>query len=330
MQAFQFNPSDYVSAYAREGFVHIKSALAPEFLGYALRQFENLLAKQDGDMKEREIKGKKLQFLFEFPADCDIVTEIYQKVAEVAGVPGERLTLCERHINAYEKTAAVNPPPHKDRLASQITVGLPLRVPINSYLILYPEDYRETNPFVSAAAWRDSLDQAQLPERVLADIEPVRLEVPPGDILVFRGNSTYHERVNPAETVVLYLKFNAMGLDPIGEDPFTLKQRNRSLEMLQQDSDEQLLERFVRLSPRLDKISRHHTRLYWKEVIQAYVWGEKEFTLSELEFQLLKQIDEGRVVRDVMDRLGIPPTERLAHVEMFRRLADLQGLDFVR
>ena len=104
-----------------------------------------------------------------------------------------------------------------------------------------------------------------------SEIEPVKVDVRPGDVVLFRGSSIYHERVNAANTTLLYLKFNSMRLDPIGEDPSTPVQREVSLNILSNKSDEQLLDSVIEVSPKLERISRHYTRLYWKEVIQAYV-----------------------------------------------------------
>ena len=49
-------------------------------------------------------------------------------------------------------------------------------------------------------------------------ISPVVLDPRPGDVVVFQGSSIYHERMRAAGSKILYLKLNAMGLDPIGEN----------------------------------------------------------------------------------------------------------------
>ena len=47
-------------------------------------------------------------------------------LAKTAGLDDTNITLCERHIKVYEADAKAHVPPHKDRLASQLTVGIPL------------------------------------------------------------------------------------------------------------------------------------------------------------------------------------------------------------
>ncbi len=328
MNVFCFSPESYHDEYETNGFVHVKGGVSPEFLAYAQQTAYDLIAAEKS-LEEWNFKGKKQQFLMEFPDDSDFPRGVKETVARVAGLPADKMTLCERHIKAYEEVANNNPPPHKDRVASQVTVGLPLKVPNGSYIILYPHDYLTINPLNSTALWRTSLDEDQLPENVLRGIEPVRLDVQPGDVVLFRGSSIYHERVNPSNTILLYLKFNAMGLDPLGEDPDTPVLRERTLGCLSDLSDEDLLDMPVAVSPRLERISRHYTRLYWKEVVQAYVSGEKEFTLSEAELRIFQVIDGGRTVREVIARLGIPEPEYLGLVPTFRRLGRLGGIDFL-
>jgi hypothetical protein len=146
---------------------------------------------------------------------------------------------------------------------------------------------------------------------------------------MFRGSSIYHERVKAASTRLLYCKFNFMRLDPLGEDPRTPLQQLQSQEILREKSDRELLNSVVEVSPRLERVSRHYTRLYWKDVIQAYVGGEKEFTLSEQELSAFRHIDGKLTVSEVMMRLGIPEPQHIQHVPMFRRLGELKGIDFL-
>jgi len=248
-------------------------------------------------------------------------------MAKTASLPMDKFTLCERHIKVYESNAKAHVPAHKDRVAAQLTVGLPLNIPEGSHIVLWPDDQLTINPLNSTALWRTSLDEKDLPENVLKDIEPVRVYAEPGDVVLFRGNSIYHERENPANSEVLYLKFNAMRLDPIGEDPSTLMQQETSQEILTANDDEALLDFEIEVSPRLEKISRHYTRLYWKEVIQVYVGGEKEFNISELELDTIKKINGVITIRQAITNLGASEFEYLKHIPMIRRLAELKALD---
>lgn len=327
MQVFCVDPGDYAQTFSEQGYVHISNAVSPGFLAFA-RNYSKDRQTERTAMKEWEFKQKKQQYLFEFPADFDLMTGLYGFVSTLTGLPLESLTLCERHIKVYEDLANTTPPPHKDRLASQIAVGIPLTVADNSDVILYPDDQLTINPFSSTAAWRSSLDQDTLPEITLQGIEPVRVHVEPGDAILFRGNSIYHERVNPAHTSLLYLKFNALRLDPLGEDPRTPRQAEHSRRLLQDYSDSQLLKCRVEVSPRLENIRRLYTRLYWKEVIQGNLWGEKEFTLGEDELALLLRIEAGDRVSRVLDKLGVPDRDYASCLPMLRRLGNLGAIDF--
>jgi hypothetical protein len=328
MRVFAFSPQDYVEAYSRQGYVHIVDGLNPEFLAFAREQAKKQMDAQKG-LREWEFKGKKQQFLFEFGTTTNYREHVLQPIAQVTGFKLERTTLCERHIKAYDQKAPPNPPPHKDRLASQVAVGLPLEVPKDSYIIMYPDVHRDINPWSTTAQYRAAVDEAELPERLLSGVEPVRLDVKPGDVVMFKGSSIFHERVNPANTTLLYLKFNGMRLDPLGEDPRTPEARERSLGWLKSRNDAQLLASTIDVSPRLDRISRHSTRLHWKEVIQASVWNEKEFILSEADVTLIRSADGGRSGREILSRLGVEDIEYSKYLPALRRLIELNALEIV-
>lgn len=329
LQVFNFDPADYAKQYAAYGYVHVKGGINSEFLSFAQSTAQGLMA-QHKSLKEWEFKGKKQQFLFDFPEYSDFPYGVKKIVADVTGLPVEKITLCERHIKAYEANANPTPAPHKDRVASEVAVGIPLIVPESSYMIVYPQHVTGANPYNTTAQHRRSLDEEEWPERLLAGNEPLELDVQPGDAVMFRGSALYHERVNPANTVLLYLKFNAMRLDPIGEDPSTLAQRDLSLELLENRTDQALLDSVVEVSPQLERISRHYTRLYWKEMLQVYVSGQKEFTVSEDELQFIRNTDGSRTVRQVLETLGVSVSgygERLPRV---RRIIKLGGIDILK
>ena len=307
MRVFDFNPREYADKYSRDGCVHIKNGVNPEFLAFAQKFTESALKNQEKTgLKEWRFANKKSQFLFEFPELTDLKLNVKDVIADVASLPKNKLTLCERHIKVYDDNAQANPPAHKDRVASEVTVGIPLVVPDNSYLILYPDSHRDVNPYSSTALYRSSLDEDQLPEITLKNIEPLKLFVWPGDVVLFKGSSIYHERVNPANTSLLYLKFNGMQLDPIGEDVNTPILRKTSEQKLQQLDNEKFLDCHIMVSPQLEKISRHYTRLNWQEVIQIYLWKQKEITINEFELRFIKSIDDGATIRKVLQKNNDP------------------------
>lgn len=63
---------------------------------------------------------------------------------------------------------------------------------------MFPKSELEINPYNTTALWRSSLDDQDLPDNVLKDIQPLKLDVRPGDVVLFRGSSIYHEREKPA------------------------------------------------------------------------------------------------------------------------------------
>ena len=142
------------------------------------------------------------------------------------------MTLSERHINGYDSAADPEPAPHKDRYASQISVGLSIDIPAGSQLVIYPYDHLELNPFNTAADLYDSLPAHEKPEVVVRSAREVVIDDRPGDVVVFHGNCTWHLRRNSADSYNLYFKFNDFDCDPLGEDPATPARREATLAAL--------------------------------------------------------------------------------------------------
>jgi len=326
---FCFEPSDYTESYSENGYVHIPGGASPEFMRYALHFTKTCIGEEgDGKLGRWQFKGKKRQFLMEFPDNSDYPEGLYNVVATVAGLDIDRMMIGERHIKIYDHNAQASPPPHKDRLASEVTVGIGLKVPEESRVVMYPNHERTVNPYQSTKEWRDSLDEVDLPEKVLEGIEPVEIDMRVSDVVMFAGNSIYHERINPSNTWVLYMKFNGMRLDPICEDPKTLPQRDRSLELLGSSSDEELLHSKVEVSPRLEKVSRQYSRMHWMEIIHGHIVGENTFRLSETEFAALRVLDDRRIpLHDLIVRMGFPSQNAAVFVPMLRRLIRVGAMD---
>jgi hypothetical protein len=120
-----------------------------------------------------------------------------------------------------------------------------------------------------------------------------------------------------------------MRLDPLGEDPATITQRAGSLHLLHHNTDEQLLSGSIELSPRLQRVSRHYTRSNWTTVLQAYVGGEKEFTIAEEDLAILLALRRSHTVRDALIASGVPEGMLSYQVSRVRRLAKLGAIDFV-
>jgi len=326
---FSFEPSDYAEFYGENGYVLIPGGASPEFMRYALH-FTKVRIAEGGDsaLDGRRFNGNELQIQMDFPDNSDYPEGVNSVVASVAGLDVDRTLIGERHITIYDPSAEASPPPHKDSLASEVTVGVGLRIPEDSRIVMYPDCELTLNPYPSTKEWRDNLDEEDFPENVLAGIEPVEIDMRPGDVVMFAGNSIYHGRINPSNTWVLYMKFNGMRLDPICRDPKTMQQRVRSLELLGSRSDEELLESKVEVSPRLEKVSRQYVRMHWMEAIHGHIIGENSFRLSETEFSALRVLDD-RVfpLRDLLVRMGYPAQSTASFVPLLRRLIRVGAMD---
>src|SRR3712207_5779516 len=130
MRVFDFDPAEYREQYATQGWVHIKGGVSGDFLAalqdFVQRKFEE--QKVEG----KAIGGDKEQALYEFPPEVDFPGELFDVVAAVGGLNRETMTLSERHIKAYNSDAPDDPVPHKDRVSSQISVGLSIDIPERS------------------------------------------------------------------------------------------------------------------------------------------------------------------------------------------------------
>ena len=175
---FTFSPSDYQEQFSKNGYILIKNGIDANFLEAAIEQAE----QQRIDQKEINncfFKGKKRQYLYGFE-EWDFYDSGLETLARTASLPLDKATLCERHIKVYEPDAKPHVPAHKDRIAAQVTVGIPLLIPEGSHIVLWPEDHLDINALNTTALWRNNLDEEQLPQNILDGIEPVRIYAEPG------------------------------------------------------------------------------------------------------------------------------------------------------
>jgi hypothetical protein len=272
------------------------------------------------------IKGAKDQFLFALPAGTDHHVELFDVVAGLCGLRRETMTLSERHIKAYDVNADPEPHPHKDRLASQVAVGISVTVPEGSHIVLYPDDHREVNPFLSIGL-RDSLEPDQLPEVLLRGCREVVVHDRPGDVLVFPGSSIWHLRRHSAGTVNLYLKFNDFDSDPLGEDPEAAARSAGTAAILASDAAA-MLASVPRLSRRFDSIVRERSRVGWQERSSASVWGSAPVPLSDGEEALLKLLGGPASVAELAAGAGHGMAADAA-VLALRRLASRGVVDLI-
>lgn len=288
MKIFDFDPSEHVDTYASEQWVHIPEGVSEEFHELLLQYARDELNAHVLD--SFAIKGKKEQSLFEFPDVVDYPNELFDVVAEVCGLKRDTMTLSERHIQAYEPNAAPEPPAHKDRFPSQVSVGLSIEIPPESTLVLYPYDHRSVNAFNKAADFSASLQPDELPEVVLKTAREVELNDQPRDVVMFAGSSTWHLRRRAARSLNLYLKFNDFGCDPLGEDPRTPQLRRDTLAVLNGSNGHRLEDLVPALSRRFDSVSRVYLR-NGQETLQAELFGEPAFGITPLQFEALRGLD---------------------------------------
>ncbi len=173
MHVLAFDPADHRHAFERQGWVHIRGGVAPEFLE-AVREFVRG-SFDDTRLASRAIPGKKEQSLFAFPY-ADYEGELFDAVSALTGLQRPTMTLSERHINGYDAHADPNPALHKDRYPSQISVGLSIQIPAGSQLVMYPFDHLELNPFNTAAELYNSLAPEQKPEIVMRSAREVVID----------------------------------------------------------------------------------------------------------------------------------------------------------
>ncbi len=316
VKLFGFDPAKYRQEFEEQGYVHVKGGLSGEFLEYAQQTVSRARAAQ-APLAGRGLAGAKEQFVFDF--DPEQYQEMFGMIAELTGLSPD-MTLSERHVKIYESDAAPDPIAHKDRFASQISMGLSLEVPDGSYLVLFPETDTWVNPFLSTAL-RDSLEPDQYPEVVLDGAPEVRIHDQPGDVIIFHGSALWHLRRNSADTVNIYLKFNEFGSDPLGEDPSTPARREATLEALRSSSDDELLGLVPVLSRRFDSIALESRREGWPERRFANVWGQNPFPISDAEDRALREADGHRPVEELA-RQGLD-------VAAVRRLAQRGALDLL-
>jgi hypothetical protein len=300
MRVFNFDPGDYRDLYSEQGWVHIRNGVSPEFLevlrDFALRQFV------EHKVEGKAIGGTKEQALYEFPEAVDFPGELFDVIAEVAGLNRGGMTLSERHIKAYDHDAPPNPIAHKDRFASQVSVGLSIDIPADSYLVLYPHADVSVNPYNVSAQLLESLEPHERPEVVLADAPEIRIHDRPGDVVMFPGSAVWHLRRNAANATNLYLKMNDFNSDPLGEDPFTEPRERRTQDWLA--SANGYLPRLVpMLARRLDVVARQSSR-DGQEVLLAHVWEQPPVVLSAREWEILHAIDGARSVAELVHRLA--------------------------
>lgn len=326
LKVFDFDPEKYKEDFQRNGYVHVRNGLNTNFFGYISKQIAKIKEQRSKELSDWNIPNKKTQYLFDFPSQ-ESLQVLLDGIAIISGKNRDGMTISERHIKFYAPNAPSHPLPHKDRLASEVAVGIPIDVPEHSRLVLYPHFSKTINPFNKSITLKDGFDDA--PNELLLDNKSVVLNAKPQDVVVFWGSSQYHERLYGAGAVVLYLKFNSMGIDPLEEDPTTLQQREKSLLLLVTKSNDQLLESSIILSPRFQEIKRHYTRLNWQQVLKITISKDQEFIISEDEMNILLNLSSIKSIKALFRELQISQNDFLANLNKMKRLVSVGAIDIL-
>lgn len=216
MRMFTIDPQAARSTFERQGWVHLIAVARPEFVDATRERIARVLAEPVHTVGGNALN--KVQFRLDFDDLAAVQGEVFSVFGPLSGHRPESLTLSERHVNVYRDSASADPVPHKDRRASQVTIGVTIDVQEGSHLVLWPQVDRDENVHASAADLYHSLPAARRPEHVLRDATPVSVFDRPGDVVVFAGSTTWHCRRQAAGTTNLFFKVNDFGDDPLGED----------------------------------------------------------------------------------------------------------------
>lgn len=320
MIVFTFDANEAVRDFQSSGLVHAKSGVSADFLEYARPQQD---AFEQGD-------GSKVSFRemdFALPDLDETLQRIFDVVATVGRLDRARMTLAECQLKGYFESTPSAPTLHKDRLASEIAIGIPLRTAPESRFVAYPDRELEANPFSSSREWHRSLDPARFPQVLFDGVPPLELDVRPGAAVLFRGSRIYHGRSHGAGSTVLYLKLNALRLDPHGVDPSTRRHRKSSVLLFDRLTNDEWFDAVVDVSPRLTEMRRVYTRDGWQEIVLAVIHGERDLRLSEIELRIVRALPGPTPVRTALRRAGVSDGEQ--SIGAIRRLVRFGVLDLI-
>lgn len=215
---FKYDPGTMRDALQTQGFAHLKDVLADGFVDYLKAFYRRSMTEAANESAEWKIAGKKRQFVFDFPS-AEAAEEFRAGLARLTGIDEKTFTISERHLKVYDAQAKPFPAPHKDRAASQYSIGMPVDLPEGSTVCIFPELQRGQNT-EDCAVFMTDRDRADL-DKIYETDDAVMLNEKVGDLVVFLGSALYHERVRAAGTAVLYIKVNERGEDPLGENLYS-------------------------------------------------------------------------------------------------------------
>lgn len=321
MEVISFDPMDWAAAYQRDRWIHQPGGATDEFVDY-VREF--VADATTNPLHGLGIGGAKDQLLLEFPPGFDVQAQLLTPIALLAGLDPEKITLSERHIKMYSADADPLPRPHKDRFASTISVGISIDIPEQSHLVLFPHDALTVNPLLRAGLI-DALPPSEHPQHTLAAAREVVLYDKPGDVTAFHGSAVWHLRRQSASTIIVYLKCNDFGSDPLGEDPRTAGRRAVSERLLADEA--RFRDAVPALSARFEGVTDEYGRNLDRHWLNVHVWERPPVMISHREFEVLQALDGRRSVEEVAAAVTSADSERDEVVASLRRLCALGALD---
>jgi len=212
---FNYDPGVANAEFMRCGYVHLKGILNSEFMDELTSMFNEAKESDKNEIKRSRIYGKKKQYLFSFSSAEDEL-EFRKGISRLTGISEAVLTISERHLYIYDSKAECWPAPHKDRAASEVSIGFPIHCPDGSTACVFPDLEFGPNPEERAIYLTNS--EYASSDNIYKDKNTIMLNEEPGDIVLFLGSSLYHSRVNAAGTGILYIKVNGDKRDPLGEN----------------------------------------------------------------------------------------------------------------
>ena len=212
---FKRNLGTYREQLERDGYILLKDVLSENFMADLKTYLDRSRTGQVEEYGKWRIGGKKHQFLYDFPDEA-IAERFRTEVAALTGLNRETFTISERHLKQYENDAPDYPAPHKDRGASQFSIGLPVYLGPETSVCVFPTLDRTPNE-AERAVFMTEQDHPGL-EGIYASPEALPLHEELGDMIVFLGSAIYHERIRARGTSVIYIKVNDEGFDPLGEN----------------------------------------------------------------------------------------------------------------
>ena len=144
------------------------------------------------------------------------------------------------------------------------------------------------NPLLRAGLIH-ALPPSEQPQQTLATARgEVVLYDKPGDVTAFHGSAVWHLRRQSASTVIVYLKCNDFGSDPLGEDPRTAGWRAVTEQLL---VDEHTFRgAFPALSARFEGVTNEYGRNLDRHWLNVHVWERPPIMISDAEFEALKAV----------------------------------------